>query len=85
MVTGGDKPFIYTEMTPLAWFIASEKYHEILKADLPPQGENMMNQDTFEWCCLCVPLPYYKVTEPFLGAPMMTKEQAAYVLKKMNE
>lgn len=85
MVTGGDKPFIYTEMTPLAWFIASEKYHEILKADLPPQVENMMNQDTFEWCCLCVPLPYYKVTEPFLGTPMMTKEQADYVLKKMNE
>ncbi|MCD8077918.1 MAG: glycoside hydrolase family 3 C-terminal domain-containing protein [Lachnospiraceae bacterium] len=85
MVSGGDKPFIYTEMTPLAWFIASEKYHKILQENLPPEVDQMMNQDTFEWCCLCVPLPYYKVTEPFLGAPMMTPEQAEFVLKKMNE
>ena len=85
MVTGGDRPFVYTEMTPLAWFIASEKYHAILQADLPPEVDRMMNQDTFEWCCLCAPLPFYKVAEPFLGAPMMTREQADYVLKKMNE
>jgi len=85
LVTGGDKPFIYTPMTPLAWFIASEKYHEILRANMPPEVDRMMNQDTFEWCCLCAPLPFYKVVEPFLGSPMMTQEQADYVLRKMNE
>jgi hypothetical protein len=31
------------------------------------------------------PLPFYKVVEPLLGNPMMTKEQADFVLKKMNE
>ncbi len=85
MMTGGDRPFIYTEMTPLAWFIASDKYHKILQENCPPEVDQMMNQDTFEWCCLCVPLPFYKVTEPFLGAPMMTQEQADMVLEKMNE
>jgi hypothetical protein len=72
-------------MTPLAWFIASEKYHKILQENLPPEVDNMMNQSTFEWCCLMAPLPYYKVVEPFLGRPMMTQEQADFVLKKMNE
>jgi hypothetical protein len=85
MMTGGDTPFIYTEMTPLAWFIASDKYHKILQENLPPEVDLMMNQSTFEWCCLCVPLPYYKVTETYLGKPMMTKEQADFVLQKMNQ
>jgi beta-glucosidase len=85
MLTGGDVPYIYTDMTPLAWFIASDKYHKILQENLPPEVDNMMNQSTFEWCCLMAPLPYYKVVEPLLGNPMMTKEQADFVLKKMNE
>ena len=85
LVSGGDVPFIYTEMTPLTWFILSEKYHSILRAELPPEVDRMMNQETFEWCCLCMPLPFYKVTEPFLGAPMMTEEQMRLVLRKMNE
>ena len=85
LMTGGDKPFIYTEMTPLAWFVASEKYHKILQEHLPPEVDLMMNQSTFEWCCLCLPLPFYKVTEPYLGKPMMTEEQARFVLEKMNE
>ena len=81
---GGDIPYIYTEMTPLAWFIGSPKYHKILKEDFPPEVELQMNQDTFEWCCLCLPLPFYKVTEGYLGKPIMTKEQMQDVLKKMN-
>ena len=85
LMTGGDKPFVYTWMTPLAWFIASEKYHRILQENLPPEVDRMMNQDTFEWCCLCLPLPFYKVVETYLGSPMMTREQAEFVLKKMNE
>jgi beta-glucosidase len=85
IMTGGDVPFIYTEMTPLAWFIASDKYHKILKDNLPPEVDLMMNQSTFEWCCLMAPLPFYKVVETYLGNPMMTQEQADMVLKKMNE
>ncbi len=84
IISGGDIPYIYTEMTPLAWFIASDKYHQILQKELPPEVDLMMNQSTFEWCCLMAPLPYYKVVEPFLGKPMMTEEQAKYVLEKMN-
>ena len=84
LVSGGDVPFFYTEMTPLTWFLLSEKYHRILRDMLPPQVDQMMNQETFEWCCLCMPLPFYKVTEPFLGAPMMTKEQMDLVLQEMN-
>jgi beta-glucosidase len=85
VVSGGDVPYVYTNMTPLAWFIASDKYHKILQENLPPEVDKMMNQSTFEWCCLMAPLPYYKVVEPLLGKPMMTPEQADFVLKKMNE
>jgi beta-glucosidase len=85
IMSGGDVPYIYTDMTPLAWFIASDKYHKILQENLPPEVDNMMNQSTFEWCCLMAPLPFYKVVEPLLGSPMMTKEQADFVLTKMNE
>ena len=85
MTEGGDVPFVYTDMTPLAWFVASEKYHRILQENFPPEIDRMMDQDTFEWCCLILPLPFYKVTEPYMGAPMMTKEQMEFVLKKMNE
>jgi beta-glucosidase len=85
VVSGGDVPYVYTNMTPLAWFIASDKYHKILQENLPPEVDQMMNQSTFEWCCLMAPLPYYKVVEPLLGSPMMTPEQADLVLKKMNE
>lgn len=81
----GDVPFRYTEMTPLTWFILSQKYHKILQEDLPPEVDQMMNQSTFEWCCLCMPLPFYKVTEPFLGKPMMSQEQMQHVLERMNK
>ncbi len=84
MLSGGDVPFVYTDMTPLAWFVANRKFHAMLEAKMP-QVAKKVNQDTNEWCCLLLPLPFYKVTEPLTGAPMMTKEQAAYVLKKMNE
>lgn len=84
VISGGDVPFVYTGMTPLVWFVASEKYHEILRAEMP-EVEKMMNQDTYEWCCLLFPLPFYKVTEPLTGAPMMTKEQAESVIRRMNE
>ena len=82
---GGDVPFKYTEMTPLVWFINNPRYHEILKADFPPKVEMQMNQDTFEWCCLCLPLPFYKITEGYLGRPIMTEEQMRSVLEKMNK
>jgi beta-glucosidase len=85
IMNGGDVPYIYTEMTPLAWFIASDKYHKILKEELPPEVDLMMHQSTFEWCCLMAPLPFYKVVETYLGKPMMTPEQAKMVLRKMNE
>ena len=85
MMEGGDIPFVYTEMTPLTWFILSEKYHRILQEDLPPEVDLMMNQSTFEWCCLCMPLPFYKVTEPYMGKPMMSEEQMRHVLRRMNE
>ena len=85
MMRGGDVPFVYTEMTPLTWFILSEKYHRILRADFPPEVDQMMNQDTFEWCCLCMPLPFYKLTEGYLGEPTMTREQMEEVLRKMND
>ena len=85
MMHGGDVPFIYTEMTPLTWFILNEKYHRILRPDFPPAVDQMMDQQTFEWCCLCMPLPFYKITEPYLGQPIMTREEMLGVLKKMNE
>ena len=85
LMQGGDVPFLYTEMTPLVWFINNPRYHEILKADFPPEVEMQMNQDTFEWCCLCLPLPFYKITEGYLGRPIMTKEQMRSVLEKMNK
>ena len=81
---GGDIPFVYTEMTPLVWFINNPRYHEILKEDFPPEVEAQMNQDTFEWVCLILPLPFYKVTEGYMGPPIMTREQMQSVLKKMN-
>ena len=84
LMHGGDVPFVYTEMTPLTWFILSEKYHRILRADFPPEVDRMMDQQTFEWCCLCMPLPFYKITEPYMGPPTMTWEQMLDVLKKMN-
>lgn len=87
MMTGGDAPFVYTEMTALAWFLNSPKYHEILHEEdmFDPQVDALMNQDTFEWSCLTRCLPFYKVVEPYMGFPMMSQEQADYVLKKMNE
>ena len=85
MIHDGDVPFVYTEMTPLAWFVSSEKYHRILREDFPPEAEEKMNQETFEWCCLCLSLPLYKITESYLGEPVMTQEQMKLVLKKMND
>lgn len=84
IATDGDQPIRYTEMTPLAWFVASDKYHRILRENFPPQVDEMMNQDTYEWCCLCVAMPFYKVTEEFLNF-LLTKEDVAFILEKMNE
>ena len=36
-------------------------------------------------CCLCLPLPFYKITEGYLGRPIMTEEQMRSVLEKMNK
>ena len=85
LMHGGDVPFVYTEMTPLVWFVQSEKYHRILVEDFSPEVDEKMRQETFEWCCLCLPLPFYKITEPLLGEPVMTRTQMKRVLKKMNE
>lgn len=85
LIKGGDKPYIYTMMTPLTWFMSSEKYHKILQENMSPEIDAMMHQETFEWCCLLSPLPFYKVTEALTGAPMMTKEQAQFVLDEMNK
>lgn len=44
-----------------------------------------MYQETFEWCCLIVPMPFYKITEPFMGQAAMNKEQMQFVLDEMNK
>lgn len=85
MITGGDVPYVYTDMTPLAWFVASEKFHAILKKYMSEELCQSMNADTNPFLCLLVPLPFYKVTESYMGAPMMSQEQMELVLKKMNE
>jgi len=83
-VIDGDKTIRYTEMTPLAWFIASEKYHRILRENYPPRVDEMMNQSTYEWCCLCAAMPFYKATEEFLDF-LLTKDDIKFILDKMNE
>ncbi len=85
MMEGGDVPFIYTEMTPLAWFVASEKFHAILREYISPQVAGMMNPNTNPFICLLVPLPFYKVVEPYVGVSMMSKELMELVLEKMNQ
>lgn len=85
ILTGGDIPYVYNEMTPLAWFVASEKFHRILQENFPPQVDYVMRQETFEWCCLIVPMPFYKITEPFMGEPAMNREQMQFVLDEMNK
>lgn len=85
VLTGGDIPYIYTEMTPLAWFVASEKFHRILRENFPPQLDETMHQETFEWCCLIAPMPFYKITEPFMGQAAMNQEQMRFVLNEMNK
>ena len=84
-IHGGDVPFVYTQMTPLAWFVCSEKYHRILAEDFPPHLQQMMKQNSFDWLCLCLPLPFYKLTEGYLGEPMITKEEMEHILNRMNE
>jgi len=84
IVTGGDKPFVYTKMTPLAWFVASDKFHRILQENFPSEVDHLMHQRTHEWCCLCVPMPFYKVSEEFLNYAL-TEQDISFVLKKMNE
>ena len=85
VLTGGDIPYIYTEMTPLAWFVASEKFHRILQENFPPQVDHIMHQENFEWCCLIAPMPFYKITEPFMGQAAMNKEEMQFVLDEMNK
>jgi len=84
-IHGGDVPIVYTQMTPLAWFVCSEKYHRILAEDFPPHLQQMMKQNSFDWLCLCLPLPFYKLTEGYLGEPMITKEEMEHILNRMNE
>ena len=85
VIHGGDVPFVYTEMTPLAWFVASEKYHKILQDNFPPEVDAQMYQENSPWLCLIVPLPFYKVTEPYMGNAMMTREMMEFVLEEMNK
>ncbi len=85
VITGGDVPFVYTEITPLAWFVASEKFHKILAEIAPPMVAGMMNADKNPFLCLLVPLPFYKVTEPYMGAHMMSAELMEQVLELMNK
>lgn len=83
-LTGGDRAFVYDRMTPLAWFVKEPKFLEIVKQELPDQYV-FFRQETFEWLCLVLPLPFYKMSEPYLGFPILTEEQVEYLLMRMNE
>ena len=83
-LTGGDRAFVYDRMTPLAWFVKEPKFLEIVKQEMPDQYV-FFRQETFEWLCLVLPLPFYKMSEPYLGFPILTEEQVEYLLMRMNE
>ncbi len=85
LMTGGDVPYVYTEMTPLAWFVLSEKFRTILREEISEEIAVQMDPQLNPMICLMVPLPFYKVVEPYMGAPMMTEEQREIVLRRMNE
>ncbi len=85
LISGGEAGFLYTEMTPLTWFMASEKFFRILGENFPPEVSGMMDRNAGGWADLLSPLPFYKTTEPYMGTAMFTREQADFILKKMNE
>lgn len=84
-LTDGMKGFIYTEMTPLVWFMKSSKFMELVRTEFPQECYDMLRQETFEWACLIEPLPFYKTKEPYMGKPIFTDEETKYILKRMNE
>lgn len=83
-MTGGDRPFIYDGMTPLAWFVQNEKFLHIIDTEMPEKSP-IFRQETFEWLCLVLPLPFYKMAQPYLGDPLLTEDEVEYILNKMNE
>ena len=83
-LTGGDKAFAYDEMTPLVWYVRSEKFMDIIRTQLPDKLP-LFQQDTFEWLCLLLPLPFYKMSQPLLGSPVLSEEEVQYLIGKMNE
>ncbi len=84
-MTDGMKGIVYTEMTPLVWFMKNPKFMEIVRTEFPKETYDMLRQETFEWACLIMPLPFYKMTEPYLGQSLFTKDEVAYLLRRMNE
>ena len=81
---GGDRAFLYDEMTPLVWFVRDEKFLKLIETEFPDKMY-LFRQETLEWLCLLIPLPFYKMSEPYMGFPLLTKEEVQYILKRMNE
>lgn len=85
MMSGGEKPLVYDEMTSMVWYCKNEKFHRILEEYFSKETAGFFRQEQNEWCVLCYPLPFYRFAEPLLGTSLFTEEEIQFIIKKMNE
>lgn len=84
LMTGGDVPFVYNEMTALVWFEQSGKFRRILKEHFSQEINDFFDQKKNEWCVLLYPLPIYRLAEPLLGNSLLSEEEIQFIIEKMN-
>ncbi len=83
-MTEGEPGIIYTRMTPLVWFLKSERFMALMKQTCPPELYHVFELKKYDGTALIAPLPFYKMTENYLGQVLMTDEQVDCILRYMN-
>lgn len=84
-MTEGEPGIVYTRMTPLVWFLKSERFMALMKQTCPPELYHVFEMEKYDGTALIAPLPFYKMAENYLGQVLMTDEQIDSILRYMNE
>ena len=83
-ITGGDQMYYFNEMSPLVWFVRCPAFHDYLKKHVETWLQDFFTLEKTEFLTLMLPLPFYRMSEPLQGEPMLSEQQVQEIIDCCN-